>query len=60
MSTMKQPDESTHWVCACVKRDKQKKLSHIKMNPMSLKRCRVCGCTRDTPMATAKKGAETP
>lgn len=31
------------WPCCCVKRDKAKKLTHIKMNAPALKKCSTCG-----------------
>jgi len=41
---MSEPTLETHWPCACVKRGRDGKLSHIKMNPVSRKRCPVCKC----------------
>lgn len=32
------------WPCACVKRDKKSgRMTHIKLNAVTMKRCRVCG-----------------
>lgn len=39
-------DQSDYWPCACVKRDRQKNLTHIKLNHKSVKRCRKCRCDR--------------
>lgn len=39
------PDE--HWACACVKRHPDGKLKAIKLHPLSVKSCRVCGAKRD-------------
>ena len=34
------------WPCACVKRNRQGFLSHIKINHVSVTRCRKCGATQ--------------
>lgn len=48
MSQQKQPtDTSEYWPCACVKRDKDGHLTHIKGHARAVAKCRRCGCTRD-------------
>lgn len=39
------PAES--WPCACVRRNAQGVITHLKMHGPSQKRCRTCGLTRD-------------
>lgn len=34
------------WVCACVMRDREHNLSHIKLHPPSTKKCSVCKAKR--------------
>ena len=35
------------WPCACVKRNRKREMTHIKLNHPSLKKCGRCGCTKD-------------
>jgi len=39
-------DKDDYWICACVRR-KGGRLTHIKGNHPSVKKCRKCGCTKD-------------
>jgi hypothetical protein len=34
------------WPCACLKRNRKRQMTHIKLNHPSLKKCRQCGCTK--------------
>ena len=42
------------WPCACVKRDAEGRMSHIKGNHPSVNKCRRCGCTKEQHDRLAK------
>ncbi len=41
--TIEKPDTSKWWACACVKRDRKGKMSHIKLHPPTTRKCKTCG-----------------
>jgi len=52
-----QADLADWWACACVKGGnwrKGKPSTHIKLNAPTVKKCRVCGATRDQADAIRK------
>jgi hypothetical protein len=41
------PDEKFGWwICACVKRDRKGRMTHIAYNPPTRKKCGRCGCVQ--------------
>ncbi len=41
------PPTEGDWACACVKRDRAGRLTHICINDATLDRCSRCGATRE-------------
>lgn len=39
------------WPCACQKRDRRGKLTHVRVHPQTVERCGACGATRDAQNA---------
>lgn len=51
------PKRDDWWPCACVKRTRKGRMSHIKLHHPSAKKCRACGCTKKDIDAVAAKTA---
>lgn len=49
-----------YWPCACVKRNRTGKMTHIKLLPPEKERCRVCGCTKAAADEIAARIAANP
>lgn len=52
---VKPENQENYWVCACVKRDRKGRMTHIKENHRSVAKCRRCGCTRDESDAVQRQ-----
>ena len=46
------------WVCACVKRDRTGRLTHLKMNAPTVTVCRKCRCTKEQHDEIARRSGE--
>jgi hypothetical protein len=44
------------WPCACVKRDRKGRMTHIRLNAPEVERCRRCGATRDAAERLGRTG----
>ena len=51
-------DVSNWWPCACVKRDKSGRMTHIALHNPSEKSCKKCKCKRPPASACKAVGGE--
>lgn len=43
------------WPCACVKRERGGRMSHIKLHHPDIRECKKCGCTKDDSERAGRK-----